>query len=119
MAGSRKSKEIEAQSRKPLPQGYVPGAGEGEHLVHFRNAGNIFINADAAKGANNFARARSHPSAQAFLLTVRRIPAALDFAVSRATCNTVRHAGVGFPDAHDERNAARDDCTNQHRPAEL
>ena len=55
MAGSRKSKEIEAQSRKPLPQGYAAGAGGGEHLVHFRNAGNIFINVDAAKGANNFA----------------------------------------------------------------
>jgi hypothetical protein len=55
MAGSRKSTEIDAQSRKPLPQGYVPGAGEDEHLVHFRNARNIFFKVDAARASNNFA----------------------------------------------------------------
>ena len=55
MAGSRKSRRLRRSRAKPLPQGYAPGAGEGEHLVHFRNAGNIFINVDAAKGANNFA----------------------------------------------------------------
>ena len=55
MAGSRKSRRLRRSRAKPLPQGYAAGAGEGEHLVHFRNAGNIFINVDAAKGANNFA----------------------------------------------------------------
>jgi hypothetical protein len=37
------SKEIEAKSHKPVPQGYVLGAKGGEHLIHFRDAGNIFI----------------------------------------------------------------------------
>jgi len=31
-------KEIDAKSHKPVPQGYVLGAGEGEHLIHFRDA---------------------------------------------------------------------------------
>ena len=34
-------------------QGYVLGATEGEHLVHFRDHGNIFIKAGAATGSNN------------------------------------------------------------------
>jgi quercetin dioxygenase-like cupin family protein len=37
------------------PQGYVLGPAGGEHLVHFRNPGNIFINADPTKGSGNLA----------------------------------------------------------------
>jgi len=37
------------------PQGYVLGAAEGEHLVHFRDHGNIFIKAGAATGSDNLA----------------------------------------------------------------
>ena len=33
----------------------VLGASEGEHLVHFRDHGNIFIKAGAATGSNNLA----------------------------------------------------------------
>ena len=44
------SKEIEATSHNPAPQGYVLGAGEGEHLIHFRDGGNIFIKVDPLKG---------------------------------------------------------------------
>jgi quercetin dioxygenase-like cupin family protein len=36
-------------------QGYVLGAGEGEHLIHFRDAGSIFIKVDPVKGSNNLA----------------------------------------------------------------
>lgn len=35
------------------PQGYVLGATEGEHLVHFRDHGNIFIKISSATGSNN------------------------------------------------------------------
>lgn len=49
------SGEIEAKSHKPVPQGYVLGAGEGEHLIHFRDGGDIFIKVDPAIGANNLA----------------------------------------------------------------
>jgi quercetin dioxygenase-like cupin family protein len=49
------SKEIEAKSHNPVLQGYVLGAREGEHLIHFRDAGNIFIKVDPVKGSNNFA----------------------------------------------------------------
>ena len=31
------------------------GAGEGEHLIHFRDGGNIFIKVDPVKGSNNLA----------------------------------------------------------------
>jgi hypothetical protein len=44
------SKEIEAKSHNPVPQGYVLGGGEGEHLIHFRDGGNIFIKVDPLKG---------------------------------------------------------------------
>ena len=47
------SKEIEAKSNNPVPQGYVLGASEGEHLIHFRDGGNIFIKVDPVKGSNN------------------------------------------------------------------
>src|SRR3954447_24684833 len=49
------SKEIEVKSHKPTPRGYVLGAGEGEHLIHFRDGGNIFIKVDPAKEVNNLA----------------------------------------------------------------
>ena len=49
------SKEIKAKSHKPVPQGYVLGAGQGEHLIHFRDGGNIFIKVDPVKGSNNLA----------------------------------------------------------------
>ena len=39
----------------PPPQGYVLGAAGGEHLVHFRNPGNIFIKASPLQGARNLA----------------------------------------------------------------
>jgi quercetin dioxygenase-like cupin family protein len=49
------SKEIEAASHKPVPQGYVLGAGKGEHLIHFRDAGDIFIKIDPARGSSHLA----------------------------------------------------------------
>lgn len=36
-------------------QGYVLGATEGEHLVHFRDHGNIFIKVGSATGSENLA----------------------------------------------------------------
>ena len=44
--------EVEAQTEA---HGYVLGAAEGEHLVHYRNPGNIFIKVDPVKGSNNVA----------------------------------------------------------------
>jgi quercetin dioxygenase-like cupin family protein len=37
------------------PQGYVLDANEGEHLVHFRDHGQIFIEAGSATGSDNLA----------------------------------------------------------------
>ncbi len=38
-----------------LRRGYVFGASEGEHLVHFRDHGDIFIRVGSATGSNNLA----------------------------------------------------------------
>ena len=37
------------------PQGYVLAAPEGEHLIHFRDQGNILIKVDPVKGSGIFA----------------------------------------------------------------
>jgi quercetin dioxygenase-like cupin family protein len=44
---------MEAQSTSR--QGYVLGTTEGEHLVHFRDGGEIFIRVGSATGSNNLA----------------------------------------------------------------
>jgi quercetin dioxygenase-like cupin family protein len=44
-----------AKAQAAAPHGYVLGATEGEHLVHFRNPGNIFIKIGSATGSNNLA----------------------------------------------------------------
>src|SRR6516165_2884371 len=36
-------------------QGYAVGASEGEHLIHFRDRGNIFIKIGTATGSNHLA----------------------------------------------------------------
>ena len=41
------------QVQTAASRGYVLGATEGEHLVHFRDAGNIFIKAGSATGSDN------------------------------------------------------------------
>jgi quercetin dioxygenase-like cupin family protein len=45
----------QALAQTAVPEGYVLGSGGGEHLVHFRNPGNIFIMAGAATGSPNLA----------------------------------------------------------------
>src|ERR1700757_1429504 len=44
-----------SQAQAAAPQGYVLGAIEGEHLIHFRDHGQIFIKAGSATGSNNLA----------------------------------------------------------------
>jgi quercetin dioxygenase-like cupin family protein len=44
-----------AASKPMAGHEYVLGASEGEHLVHFRDHGNIFIKAGAAAGSDNLA----------------------------------------------------------------
>lgn len=44
-----------AEAEGAASQGYVLGPAEGEHLVHFRNPGNIFIKVAPLKGAKNLA----------------------------------------------------------------
>jgi quercetin dioxygenase-like cupin family protein len=43
------------ENRNIARQGYVLGAGEGEHLIHFRDHGNIFIKLGSATGSENLA----------------------------------------------------------------
>jgi quercetin dioxygenase-like cupin family protein len=44
-----------AEAEGAASQGYVLGPADGEHLVHFRNPGNIFIKVDPLKGSKNLA----------------------------------------------------------------
>jgi quercetin dioxygenase-like cupin family protein len=44
-----------AKAQAAAPHGYVLGATEGEHLVHFRDRGNIFIKLGSATGSENLA----------------------------------------------------------------
>jgi hypothetical protein len=44
-----------ARAQAATPQGYVLGANEGEHLVHFRDHGNIFIKVGSATRSDNLA----------------------------------------------------------------
>jgi quercetin dioxygenase-like cupin family protein len=43
------------QAQTGASQGYVLGAAEGEHLVHFRDHGNIFIKVGSATGSDHLA----------------------------------------------------------------
>ena len=43
------------QAQTAASHGYVLGAAEGEHLVHFRDAGNIFIKVGPATGSDSLA----------------------------------------------------------------
>jgi quercetin dioxygenase-like cupin family protein len=42
-------------SQTAARQGYVLGASEGEHLIHFRDRGNIFIKTSSATGSDKLA----------------------------------------------------------------
>lgn len=44
-----------AAAQAATPQGCVLGAGEGEHLIHFRDHGNIFIKFGVPTGSANVA----------------------------------------------------------------
>ena len=44
-----------SQAQAAVPQGYVLSAIEGEHLIHFRDHGQIFIKAGSATGSDNLA----------------------------------------------------------------
>lgn len=43
------------QAQPPVHEGYVLGATEGEHLIHFRDHGNIYIKIGSATGSGNLA----------------------------------------------------------------
>jgi quercetin dioxygenase-like cupin family protein len=47
--------QVLVEGQGPARQGYVLGANEGEHLLHFRDHGNIFIKLGSATGSENLA----------------------------------------------------------------
>ena len=70
------------QAQATASRGYVLGATEGEHLVHFRDHGNIFIKAGSATGSDSLALGTQ----QELLLLWTVSPAGLD-GFFRETCN--------------------------------
>ena len=47
--------EAGATAQADAPEGFALAAGEGEHLVHFRDHGNIFIRVGVSTGSDNLA----------------------------------------------------------------
>lgn len=47
--------ESSGQDRPSAGQGYMLGHSEGEHLIHFRDHGDIYIKAGSATGSENLA----------------------------------------------------------------
>jgi quercetin dioxygenase-like cupin family protein len=47
--------QVTADGQAAARQGYVLGSDEGEHLIHFRDHGNIFIKIGSATGSKNLA----------------------------------------------------------------
>jgi quercetin dioxygenase-like cupin family protein len=52
---SNVSAQVISAAQTATPQGSLLHAGEGEHLVHFRDHGNIFIKVGSATGASHLA----------------------------------------------------------------
>jgi len=76
-------------------QGYAVGAGEGEHLVHFRDRGNIFIKIGAATGSDNLALGTQQVTTGAGIPTHRHLHADEAFYILEGSgtlvLNEVRH----------------------------
>src|SRR5579883_1520850 len=51
----RSAKELAMPNSHDIPKGYVLDAEAGEHLIHFRDGGNIFIKVDPVKGSDHLA----------------------------------------------------------------
>jgi quercetin dioxygenase-like cupin family protein len=75
--------------------GYMLAASEGEHLIHFRDHGNIFIKAGAANGSNNLAFGTQQVTRGAGIPVHRHLGADEAFCVlegsGAVTLNDVRH----------------------------
>jgi quercetin dioxygenase-like cupin family protein len=77
------------------PQGYVLGATGGEHLVHFRDLGNILIKVDPSTGSGNLALGTQQVPAGAGIPIHRHVE--MDEAIhvlngsGTVTLNDVRH----------------------------
>jgi quercetin dioxygenase-like cupin family protein len=81
----------------PAPgKGYVLGPNEGEHLIHFRDGGNVFIKAGSATGSNNLALGTQQVTAGAGVPVHRHPQADECFYVlegsGAVTLNDVRHS---------------------------
>lgn len=76
--------------------GYVLGATEGEHLVHFRDHGNIFIKAGSATGSDNLALGTQQVTVGAGIPVHRHLQADEAFYVLEGsgvlTLNDARHS---------------------------
>src|SRR6266508_1792742 len=83
------------QAQTAASQGYVLGATEGEHLVHFRDAGNIFIKVGPATGSDSLALGTQQVPVGAGIPTHRHLRMDEAFYVLEGsgifTLNDVRH----------------------------
>jgi quercetin dioxygenase-like cupin family protein len=85
-----------AQDQAVARQGYVLSAGGGEHLVHFRDHGNIFIVAGSATGSDQLALGTQQVTVGAGIPTHRHLQMDEAFYVLEGSgifiLNDVRHS---------------------------
>jgi len=83
-------------SQSSTHEAYVLGQNEGEHLIHFRDGGNLYIKAGSATGSNNVALGTQQVTAGAGVPVHRHPQADESFYVlegsGAVTLNDVRHS---------------------------
>ena len=85
-----------SSSQPPAREGYVLGPAGGEHLIHFRDGGNIYIKAGSATGSDSLALGTQQVTTGAGVPVHRHMHADEGFYVlegsGAVTLNDVRHS---------------------------
>src|ERR1700719_1918016 len=85
-----------APAQAAASQGYVLGPTEGEHLVHFRDHGNIYIKVGSATGSDGLALGTQQVVLGAGIPIHRHLRMDEDFVLEGSGALTLNHAPHSF-----------------------